>query len=305
VSKVTATTRRVIGLGLAGVLLLAGCGKAEPQAGPYPTILGDTPAGAPLPPPRADLGILADQTTYQPASYAGGTGGRGRGSGTAATADAATAGKQFVAALLKQYEAGKLDEVIDLFTFEEIEPLASDYDFLVLTWERLDTLLGLLTSAYGTSSAQQLKSDLGKLATDGQRIEAQAEQVRITPNPLLVILGPQHTPPELVLVRRGEQWKIHLPQPLTAEALAEVLAYHEQVQRALDQLIEALDNKTIAGREAVYAALLKVGQGQPLEAEPGAAATQPGTATQPDVGADRPEEPPPEPAPEPEPEPEP
>lgn len=277
------TWRPILWCGLCAGLLLCSCGKTPESPGLHPHALGGTEYGAPIAPARADIGILGDQTTYQPASFTPGGGAGGpAGPGAVAGADAATAARQLVNNMLDDLQSGEVAYVLEAISPNQIELVRDDDDFLYNTQQAFGFLTNALDTAYGSSSVEQLHADLRKLITDDLTIEAvSADTVTVTPNPLLVVLGPEKATPALTIAHVGGEWKVRLDAPLTEEDLAAIRQYHEKLQEALYWLGEALENGEIADREEVYTALVQAGQGQEInlaptgEGEPDEGASEP------------------------------
>jgi hypothetical protein len=105
----------------AGSLLLGACGKSEDAPPRYNQRLGDGPDGAPLGAASVDLGILQDQSSYQPANF---TSLPGAG-GSAATADSKeqAAVRQRMGDLLTAVLDHDFDAVLDAFNPDQVATL--------------------------------------------------------------------------------------------------------------------------------------------------------------------------------------
>lgn len=261
-------SRFLLPASLCFALALCSCGKTQEPPPPFAETLGDTPYGAPLAPTQADTGILKDQKTYNPAAFGpgGGPAAAGGGAGTVAATDAATAGRELLDNLLNDMESGEVDYVLDAFDPAQVEVVRGDEDFLYNTQDAYARLTRSLADALGDSSVEQLNSDLRKLVTDGLKVDPiDAQTVTITPNPLLIVLGPAKTTPAMTVALLDGEWHIRLEAALTTEDLDAMQAYHQKLQDTIYALVDALDSKAITERDAVYAALLTAATGGDVE----------------------------------------
>ena len=105
----------------AGFVLLGACGKSEDVPPRYNQRLGDGPDGAPLGTPSVDLGILQDQSSYQPANF---TSLPGVG-GSAATADSEeqAAVRERMGDLLNAVLEHDFDALLDAFIPDQVAAL--------------------------------------------------------------------------------------------------------------------------------------------------------------------------------------
>lgn len=292
--------RRVLLAGGCAVgVLLSACGKTQEPPPPRSYTLGDAPSGAPVTPPLPDTGILRDQAAYQPASWGEGPAGVARPG--AATAGTVAAARELVTNLLNDLESGEIDLVLAVFAPEQVETLGGNNEFLFNTQQAYHFLQRTLERQYGASSVEQLNSDLRKLVTEKLKVDpVAADTVTVTPNPLLVLLGPQRTPPAMTLTLKDGAWRIRLESKLEEADVAAVQEYHEKLQKAIYAIADALEAKRIEGREAAYAALVQAGLGLDpgLPAAPDEAATPPPGEEQPMTApADESEKEPEEPGP--------
>ena len=184
----------------------------------------------------------------------------------APVADASAAVAELVTNLLDDMESGEVELVVRAMAEAQIETLLEDYDFLYHTSELYERMTRLLADLDGDAAAEQLSKDLRALAVGNLKIEmVDANTAAVTPNPLLIVLGPGKTPAALTATKDDGDWKVRLDAPLTAEDVAEITQYHEKLQEGLDALIEALDSDEIEGHQAVYRALVQIGQGRELD----------------------------------------
>ena len=88
-------------------------------------------------------------------------------------------------------EDGEVQYVLDILEEDQIGLLSEDDEFLYNTYQAYDDLTRELARAQGDSSVEQLASDLRKLVMDPLKVEAvNADTVTVTPNPLMIIFGP-------------------------------------------------------------------------------------------------------------------
>jgi len=251
----------IFGLGLSMGLLVS-CGKPAEPLGQEAVALGESSAGAPLGAPRPDLGILKDPAQYQPASFAG------TARTVAGTAASEAAARELVAFLLDALESGEVQAVLRLLNEEQIGPLLEDCDFLFASFERVQAVFEQLR-AQDESLPGGVSEQLRRLCTDRLRVESvDATTIRVMPNPLIVLFGPQNTPAALTVTRIGGEWRVRLEAALKPADVAAMRRYHEQLQAALDLLAQAVREEKIRGQEAVVAALVDVALGKPIEPAP-------------------------------------
>lgn len=264
------TTIRRIGLTLplatAVAALLYACGKTQEPPTRDPRVLGGTPEGAPVGLATVDTGILQDQTQYRPASFGGAGPADAGASAAAAGADAAAAARELVTNLLNDIESGEVELVLRALEPDQIEPLAADTEFLHRTYELFERLVRGLRQAEGEATAEKLSSGLRRRFAEALKIDpVDADSVTVSPNPLLVVFGPAKTPPVLTVRRHEDRWRVWLEAPLTADDVAAIRAYHEQLQKSLGALIEAMESGTLKESGALVAALVKAALGLELE----------------------------------------
>ncbi|MFH1747657.1 MAG: hypothetical protein ABIG44_11495 [Planctomycetota bacterium] len=260
------TIRVFSGVGLLLIVLLCSCGKSTEPPEPYTAVLGGSAQGAPMAQPATDTGILADQTAYKSASpTAGGAGaaaGPGGGPSGVATVDVSTAAREMVNNLLNDMQSGEIEFVLGAFNQEHIALLREDDEFLWNTQGAYSYLTRALGDAYGDSSIEQLNTDLRNLVMNSLSIDPiDANTATVTPNPLVALFGLEKAAAALTIGRQGDEWKIQLEQPLSAEDVTAIRAYHGRLKEELYSLGEKLADGSIEGREAVYAAILQVARG--------------------------------------------
>jgi hypothetical protein len=218
-------------------------------------VFGESPAGA----PRPDLGILKDPAQYQPASFTG------TARTVAGTAASEAAARELVGFVLDALESGEFQAVLRLMNEEQIGPLLEDCAFFFASFERMQGVLDELR-AQNESLAANVSEQLRRLCADRLRVESvDATTCRVTPNPLIVLFGPEKAASGLTLVRVGGEWKIRLEAALKPADVAAMRRYHEQLQAALDRLAQAVREGKIGGQEAVVAALVDAALGKPPE----------------------------------------
>ncbi len=264
------------------IAFIAACGKAPPPPGLPGELLGGELAGLPTGAPPADPGILQDQTTYQPATPPPPTAGSGaarRAASAPAAAQAASDGEspahELLAALLNDLESGDLELVLDAIDAAQIHALRERMDFLWSSQEAWADVQRAVTRQLGDTAGDQLSATLRKRFLGAVRIEPAAGEFVVTPNPLLVLLGPARTADPLRVARVDGQWRFQLPGALTGEDVAAAAAYHEVLQAELRRIQQQLGGQEFPTAEAVADAL-----GQAIRGGPAAAPT-----TGPDVPA--------------------
>ena len=257
--------RLILACGACLALMLGSCGKSQEPPGRGAQTLGETSDGAPIAPPYSDSGILQDQLQYRPASFTGGGAPGSRESAAAAGAEATHAVRELVVNLLNDLESGEVGYVLDAFDPEQIEPLRADDEFLWNTQEAYAFVTRALAAKFGDLSVEQLNRDLRKLVTEALRIDTvNADTATVTPNPLLIVLGPESVKPAMTVARTAGEWKIRLEAALSADDVARIIQYHKALQEKLYEIGDSLDEGRIEDPQAVYAALLQAGLGQEL-----------------------------------------
>lgn len=254
-------------LGLGG-----GCGKSPAPDGLDNRALGSDPHGAPMTLAPVDTSILGDQSAYTPAADPSTIGspakdeGEAPAAGTVAETDAATAARTLVMNLVNDLQSGEIGLVLGAFDQTQIQPLLEKDEFLWATQEAYADLEQALIEKLGDSSVEQLNSDLRQLFLGPLNIDVVSpDSVAVTPNPLRVILSPEHAGGEVMnLARTEEGWRIRLPQPLTAEDVEAISAFHETLKDSIWKIADGLANGQIETREAAYELLLKAGQGEEI-----------------------------------------
>ncbi|MEW6251980.1 MAG: hypothetical protein AB1716_15165 [Planctomycetota bacterium] len=283
----------LVGLGL----LAGGCGESQDVPSRFDQVLGDTKEGAPLVRGALDKGILVDASTYQspraagPAAVSRGGGGEGPGATparpTARTTDAQVAVSRDFTQLVQFAHDGLGENALRMFNKEHVQLLTEKLDVIAATFDKVELLRLRVAKLSGEDKADKLLEPLRPSPPADQKIElVDAEHASITPNPLMVFFGPSRTTPALRAALVEGEWKFELEQPLTAEDVAAIEAYHQQLQATLDQIDEWLAGAAGLDEAQLQGALTKAVQGEPVElgapaegapaAEPNAAPAGPG-----------------------------
>jgi hypothetical protein len=261
---------------LAGGTLLCSCGKSvEPP--PRSTLVeGRGPVAAPIAPSEPDEGILQDPTQYQPAAFTPPPS-KAKEAGAAAeknAADATAAQRKLVLDLLDNLRTGKADLVLEAIDPEQSELLREDSAPLAKTQEAIAALLEKI----GPEATEQSIETFKAMAAESLQFESDGpDAATVTPNPLMVILGPEVSAPAGKLVRTGGKWRFRLEAPLTAEDIAKIAAYHKTLQEALSRVSLLLDQKEGLDQQAIMAAFAQLG----AAAEGSAANSQPASGPAP------------------------
>jgi hypothetical protein len=95
-----------------------------------------------------------------------------------------------------------------------------------------------------------------------------ARHASLTPNLAVILFGPAKAGLTLALALQDDGWKFQLDAPLTAADVDAIVAYHEHLQSALDQLVEWVEATPTLDEAQLQAALTKALLGQPLELQP-------------------------------------
>ena len=155
----------------AGFVLLGACGKSEDVPPRYNQRLGDGPEGAPLGTPSVDLGILQDQSSYQPANFTSLPG----VAGSAATADSdeQAAVRQRMGEFLDGLVEFDFDTMLEAFNPEQVAPLKEHVSAM---YEVVDKVKVLQRSAQEKMSAQ-LGMDVEALQASNELFWTYVEKV--------------------------------------------------------------------------------------------------------------------------------
>lgn len=263
----------LFGIGLSTVGLLCSCGESQDVPSRQDRTLGGIKEGAPLVRGVADPGILTEATTYQPAKVAETgdslpvprSGGKAAAKRGESTADADTQVKTAVRDLVNALQDGEVELVLRSFNPEQVKPLADKVDVLLTTFEKMDLLRRTLEKKLADDSAQA-DQVLGPLRGGGADLKwdmLDADHASVTPNLTALLFGPKATP-TLQLARQAGEWQFQLEAPLSAEDVGVIVAFHEQLQKALDSVVES-----VAAAETVDVAQLTEMLAQALQGAPG------------------------------------
>ncbi len=235
------------------VLLACSCGESqEPPTGLDKTI-GGVKAGTPLAQAAADLGILADPTTYQPAQPPSGSAAAGDAvSDIDATAETSPGASANVAVefLAGSISDGELVDALRVFNPEHVAALGDEQlDALYATFEALyETLLPELEDKFGADYASSLRAELrGELKCE----IVDPENAQVAPNPAALLFGPVKELPYLAVVHRDGQWLFQLDVALTEDDAEAIVAYHNKLQEELEKVINWLyDTEDVTAERA-------------------------------------------------------
>lgn len=253
--------------------------------------------GAPLGRDVADPGILADASTYQPAkvpSSSEGAAGLRRSPGATAkrSESSGDADSQIKAEVRNLVNALKDDDVklaLRSFDPEQVRPLMDKVNLNVLlnTYEKVALLRRHLEKklAPEESKAESLLGPLRGSESELKWEVLDADHVSISPNLALPLFGPKATP-TLQLARQGGEWRYQLEAPLTAEDVNAIVAFHGQLQKSLDALVEWVATSPTVDEDQLRALLAKALQGEPAEpgTEPAAASPKAKPGAEKDAG---------------------
>lgn len=267
---------------LCGVgLLLASCGESDESRRSASARLGGVSVGAPLASPRADKGILADQTTYQPTPLPGlGPGGAGDGKeGGAASVEKDV--RVAVLDLVKALEDSELELALRSFESAHVSALTNDdLSVIFTTLESFDTLRRTAADKLGPAAGQQVIRTMTNLGDAKPRIQTlDASHAGVTPNVALALLGPRHAGQTLAFALVDGVWKAQLDQPLAADTTPEIIQYHQTLQATLHKLSESVLGGGVSDARQLVELLKRAMQGEAIEVPAAAAGPPAGEAT--------------------------
>lgn len=233
-------------LGLTATLTICACSdSSEPTTGASRT-LGGVKEGAPIAPGVLDVGILQDATSYQPTKPPPSSGSPApvalakdpKEQAAQAKAAATELFGKFAAALAQ----GEVDGILGLYDAEQVGTLPEHAAELSATFTKLQAMQQALEDKADPELKEQIAGSLGGAAMTEPTIEIadkEAKRVQIAPNLGMLLLGPKRAPPTepMRLAEREGKWVIDLGDPLTEEEVTEIVAFHSQLQAALDAAI--------------------------------------------------------------------
>lgn len=286
--------------------LLCGCGESQYLPTRQDRTLGGVKEGAPLGRAVADPGILAEPGTYQPTKVAGSSEAVPftRRTGPAAAQRGESGGgtdvqvKAAVRDLVNALQDGEVELALRSFDPEQVQRLMDKVDTLLNTFEKIDLLRRFLEKKLQVdeSQAEQLLAALHGGEAELKWDILDAEHASISPNFSALLFGPKATP-TLQLARQAGDWRFQLAAPLSAEDVDVIVAFHTQLQRDLDAVIDWVATAETVDTAQLSTLLTKALQGQPIE--PG---SEKATAAQPQAkpgeekdAGEKKEEPPPRP----------
>ena len=266
----------LLGFGVCATGLLCSCGESQDTALPSGQTLGGVKEGAPLGRPAFDPGILQDATTYQPAKTPSGSALVSSATPTEKRAAAAEGGgdaeqqvKTMVRDLVNALKDGEVDLALRMFNGDEVGALSAKVDALLNTFEKVDLLGRLLRDKLKLDEAAVARL-LGPLRGTDTGLKwdlLDAEHATLTPDPAAILFGPAKAPPALSLTRQGAEWKFQLGAPLSEADVDAIVAYQQQLQKSLDQIIDWLDSTGTTDEAQIAANLEKALKGEPLGLE--------------------------------------
>jgi hypothetical protein len=284
----------LLGFGVCAAGLLCSCGESQDKALPSSQTLGGVKEGAPLGRPAFDPGIMQDATTYQPAKTPSSSTIVTSAAPTEKRAAAAEGGgdaeqqvKTMVRDLVNALKDGEADLALRMFNGDEVSALNAKVDALLNTFEKIDLLGRLMRDKLKLDDATVVRL-LGPLrgADTGLKWDLlDAEHATLTPDPAAILFGPAKAPPALSLTRQGAEWKFQLGAPLSEADVDAIVTYQQQLQTALDQIIDWLDSTGTTDEAEITANLEKAVNGEPLELEGTAEGERPEAGAKPKAKA--------------------
>jgi hypothetical protein len=150
-----------------------------------------------------------------------------------------------------------------------VKPLTEKSELLFHTFEKLDAVGRSLKAKLPADAGERLQNVLAAGGAGESKLEVlDARHATVTPNLAIILFGPAKAGPTLALALQDDGWKFQLDAPLTAADADAIVAYHEHLQSALDQLVEWIEATPKLDEAQVQAALTKALLGQPLELQP-------------------------------------
>ncbi len=268
-------------LALLPALLMASCGETQLPPTRVTLPLGGGASAAPLVLGGADMGILRDQTAYQPAAggpAGGGASGTAAGGG-AASGDAAAQVAQTVRDFVNVLKDREMEVVWRFFDAAHIAALSEDDRNVVAETmvDKLDFLRRSVESKLDTASAAQALGALTAAAAPTINV-IDADHATATPNLCLALFGPVKATPSMSLARVNNEWKIQFDAPLTADEAKQIVEFHKNFQAGIDKVIEAIEQSDTLDVAKLAEALGKALAGQPIDMAPSGGGEKPAGA---------------------------
>jgi len=260
---------------------LGGCGSSQEPTRQDQT-MGGVKEGAPLGRSVADPGILAEGAGYQPAKLPAGAeaapvaGRRAEATPKRADsgADADTQVKAAVRNLVNNLKDGEIEVVLRSFDAEQVAPLLDKVDPLLNTYEKVGLLQRHLAKKMEPAKAEELTAPLRGGEANLKWEILDPNHASISPNLTQPLFGPKATP-SLELVREGGEWRFQLAAPLTAADVEEILAFHQQLQKALDAIVEWVATSATVDEAQLQTLIGNALRGEPVEPQATASKAEP------------------------------
>lgn len=269
-AKTMARVRLIVGWGLSAGVLLCSCGESPDAPARHNRTLGDSKEGAPLAPAVFDPGVLQDAAAYQPTKPAGSLGSGIRtagGRGDVTGGDADTQVRRVVENLINAIKDGEVELALKCFEADHVTALSEDqYDVLFATFSKVGGLLNLLSDKLDVSKAERLLGELrGSGAVEPKWDLLDADHASVRPNLALILFGPVKRAPSMAVGRQADGWRFQFDAPLTAADVEAILAFHAQLQDALDQIHDWVDASEKVDEAQLRTVLSQALAGEPIE----------------------------------------
>jgi hypothetical protein len=164
---------RFLNKGVAIVLLaLASCERTPQEGGPFNQPLGGARTLAPPPAPMIDVGILADQSTYQPARYGPAEPGTVQTAGGEGGEQEQEAIRARIREILQAAISRNVEALFDAFVQEQIAPVLPLKSAVIETVEKLEALQRQLTQLGGPAAQPDEGQAASQEALVGKLLDA-------------------------------------------------------------------------------------------------------------------------------------
>ncbi|NLG43271.1 MAG: hypothetical protein GX547_08500 [Phycisphaerae bacterium] len=255
--------------------VLTACGdSAEPP--PRSAAVKGAPPIAPSPP---DGGILQDQAHYQPATFTPPPSkpkeSPAAEGGAAQDTSEAAAVREFILEVMRDLEAGRIERALS-----KIEPAPGEAARAHIqgTLELITALTQTVTEKLGPGSQEELSEVQQKALADSIQVELTGpDSATVTPNLLILFLGPELATDTAKLVKMGGEWRFLLETPLTGADLDKLAVYHQTTQEQLKQFSEVIQQAGPAELQALretFMALAGIAGPAPNQAAPASAPSE-------------------------------
>lgn len=263
------TTRCVLAVGLLVLATVVGCGEAQDTAS-VPARLAVADDAAPLGPGAVDPGILQDPTGYQPAQPPTGevaAGGSTPAAGGGETpADTATWANTLAEDLVNFLRDGEVEMALGLFNPEHVAAVGDEaLNALYNTADTLTRLSRTLEDKLGEDEARALMAIPRQTEVLPSVELVNPTQATLTPNAAGLLLGNVKESPSLIAEFQDGRWRLQLDGPLTADDVADIVAYHEKLRSALNEVIDWVEASDPIDVEQLRDALRNAAEGEPVE----------------------------------------